>query len=138
PATLRVGAAYLLPSEKTRVSGAYQGKLDDGVMGGGWKRQLSAGAEHRVSGMVQARGGLASDLAGAWMAAGGVSVGPINFGLARTSEPGEGARAGEWVATFGLSYRTGVSLGDYDYLKVPGAVLKPEHQRLRDRANGRQ
>jgi hypothetical protein len=132
PATLRVGAAYLLPGEKTRVSGAFQGALDEGTLGGGWKRQLSAGAEHRVSTLVQARGGVASDLGGGWMAAGGVSLGPINLGLARTTEPGEGARAGQWIATFGLSMRSNVSLGDYDYLKEPGAVLKPEHQRLRD------
>ena len=114
PATLRTGASYALPSGGTRVSGAFQAALDDGRLSGEWRRALSGGVEQRVYRSVAARAGAASDLGGAWMLSGGVSLGPIHLGLARTNEPvGERFGGGSgWVATFGLGTRTHSSLDD--------------------------
>ena len=115
PATLRAGVAYTLPSEKTRVSGAFQGALDDGRLSGEWSRSLAAGVEHRFTRLFQTRAGVASDLSESWMVSGGLSFGPIHVGLARTSEPlGERFGGGSgWTATFGLGMRTNTSIGDY-------------------------
>jgi hypothetical protein len=104
PPTLRLGAAYALSGERTRVSASYQGALDDGALSGGWRRQLSAGVEHRL-GLVSLRAGAGTDAGGAWMAAGGASVGPLQLGVARTSEPDGDARASGWTFTFGLTAR---------------------------------
>ncbi|HEX6746295.1 MAG TPA: DUF5723 family protein [Longimicrobium sp.] len=104
PPTLRLGAAYALPGERTRVSASYQGALDEGALAGGWRRQLSAGVEHRL-GLVSVRAGAGTDAGGAWMAAGGASVGPVQLGVARTSEPAGSARASGWTLSFGLTAR---------------------------------
>jgi hypothetical protein len=104
PPTLRAGVAYALPGERTRLSASYQGALDDGALSGGWRRQLSAGVEHRL-GFAALRAGAGTDAGGAWMAAGGASLGPVQLGVAHTSEPSGSARASGWTLTFGLAAR---------------------------------
>jgi len=104
PATVRAGVAYALPSEKTRLTASYQGALDAGTLDGGWRRRLSAGVEH-TRGIVSLRTGAGTDASGAWMLAGGVSAGPLQLGVARTSEPRESARSSGWTLAFGLTAR---------------------------------
>jgi len=104
PATLRAGAAYTLASEKTRLTASYQGALDDGALGGGWRRRVSAGVEH-TRGILALRAGAGTDVAGGYMVSGGLSAGPLQLGLARTSEPRESARSSGWTFAFGLTAR---------------------------------
>jgi hypothetical protein len=104
PATLRLGAAYAA-SERTQVTAAYQGALDDGSLSGGWRRQLSAGVEHSRGKLLALRAGAGTDVSGAWMLSGGVGVGPLQLGAARTSEPQGSARASGWTFALGLSTR---------------------------------
>jgi hypothetical protein len=104
PATLHAGVAYALPGEKTRVSASYQGALDDGALSAGWRREISAGAEHRM-GLVTLRAGAGTDGAGALMLAGGAGLGGLHLGVAHTSEPNGSARASGWTFAFGLSGR---------------------------------
>lgn len=101
PTTLRLGAAYAA-SQRTHVTAAYQGALDDGTLSGGWRRQLSAGVEH-TRGVLAVRGGAGTDVSGAWMLSGGVGVGPLQLGAAHTSEPVDGARASGWTFALGLT-----------------------------------
>jgi hypothetical protein len=104
PATVRAGVAYSLPSEKTRLTASYQGALDAGTLDGGWRRRLSAGVEHS-RGALSVRTGAGTDASGSWMVAGGFSAGPLQLGLARTSEPRESARSSGWTFAFGLTAR---------------------------------
>lgn len=104
PPTLKAGAAYAA-TPRTHVSAAYQGALDEGRLGTAWRRQLSAGVEH-TRGLLGVRTGVGTDLSGALMLAGGVSVGGIHLGLAHTSAPVDGSgRSSGWTASFGLSAR---------------------------------
>jgi hypothetical protein len=104
PATVRAGAAYVLPSQTTRLTASYQGALDDGTLDGGWRRRLSGGVEH-TRGVLSLRTGAGTDVSGAWMVSGGVSVGALQLGLAHTSEPRESARSSGWTLAFGLTAR---------------------------------
>jgi len=104
PATVRAGVAYTLPSEKTRLTASYQGALDQGALDAGWRRRLSGGVEH-TRGIVSLRAGAGTDASGAYMLSGGFSAGPLQLGLARTSEPRESARSSGWTLAFGLTAR---------------------------------
>lgn len=104
PATLRAGAALELAGGRTRVAAAYQDVLTAGRMGGGWQRAASVGVEQRVP-LATLRAGAATDLDGRAMLSGGVSLGPLHLGLARTSGGGPSGNAGGWTATFGLATR---------------------------------
>ncbi|HET7231506.1 MAG TPA: DUF5723 family protein [Longimicrobium sp.] len=104
PATVRAGVAYSLPSEKTRLTASYQGALDEGSLDGGWRRRISGGVEH-TRGIISLRAGAGTDASGSYMLATGFSAGPIQLGLARTSEPRESARSSGWTFAFGLTAR---------------------------------
>jgi hypothetical protein len=104
PATVRAGVAYSLRSEKTRLTASYQGALDAGTLDGGWRRRVSAGVEH-TRGALSVRTGAGTDASGSWMVAGGFSAGPLQLGVARTSEPRESARSSGWTIAFGLTAR---------------------------------
>lgn len=104
PATLRAGAAYELAGGRTRVAAAYQGTLTDGRMASGWERAASVGVEQRVP-FATLRAGAATDLDGRAMLSGGLSLGPLHLGLARTTGGGQTGNASGWTATFGLATR---------------------------------
>lgn len=106
PATLKAGVAWRNPSSRTQVAAQYTDALTAGRLGGAWERQLSLGVEQKVP-VTTLRAGIATDLAGARMLTGGLTLGPVQLGLGRVNETLDGGirRAG-WVATFGLSMRT--------------------------------
>lgn len=106
PTTLRAGVAWRNPETKTHVAASYQDALTGGRLGGAWERQLSLGVEQKVP-VTTLRAGISTDLGGARMLTGGLTLGPVNVGLGRVTEPLDGGveRKG-WVATFGLSMRT--------------------------------
>ncbi|HEV7589745.1 MAG TPA: DUF5723 family protein [Longimicrobium sp.] len=107
PATLRVGAAYLA-TPRTHLTAAYQGALDNGTLSGGWRRQLSGGVEHGVGRLLALRAGAGTDVGGAWMLSGGAGLGPLQVGVARTSEPRGSARSSGWTFALGFTARGGV------------------------------
>ena len=105
PATLRAGAAYALRSGTT-VGAAFQKELDeDTPFGGLWNQQLSLGVQQRLP-IVTLRAGLATDMEDGSILSGGLSLGPVQLGVARVSTgSGDEERSG-WIATFGLGGRS--------------------------------
>ena len=105
PATLRLGAAWAPAGGRTRLAAGYQDALTSGGMGGGWARAASLGVEQRIP-FVTLRAGAATDLDGGAMLSGGLSLGPVHLGLARTSGTGSG---GGWIASLGLATQGGAT-----------------------------
>jgi hypothetical protein len=104
PATLRVGADYAA-TRRTHLTAAYQGALDDGALSGGWRRQLSGGVEYTRGRLLSLRAGAGTDVGGAWMLSGGAGLGPLDLGVARSSEPRGSARSSGWTFALGLTAR---------------------------------
>lgn len=105
PATLRVGAAWK-PLKGTEVGTAYQSNLTEGRMSGWWDRSASVGIQQKLP-LVTVRGGYASNLEDGRMVTGGLSLGPLQLGLARVDDgTTDGAARTGWLMTFGVSTRT--------------------------------
>lgn len=104
PSQLRLGAAFRA-SPWTTVAASYQGNLEDSRITGLWNEQAAVGVQQGLPFLpiVSVRAGLASNLEDGSLLSGGLSVGPINFGVARIDSGDE--RAG-WIATFGLTARS--------------------------------
>lgn len=106
PSTLRLGTAYALPETGTQLGASYYGTLSGGVLKGMWDRALSVGVQQSLP-WITARAGLATDLDGASMISGGLSLGPVELGVARLAAPGsESLRRRGWVGAFGLNVGT--------------------------------
>jgi hypothetical protein len=105
PMTLRVGAAYTLRTATT-VGVQYQSRLEDSPVSGMWENQLSVGWQQKLP-IVTLRAGIATDLADANLLSGGLTLGPIQLGVARLS--GAGERHG-WVYSFALSGRSDTTM----------------------------
>jgi hypothetical protein len=108
PMTLRAGAAYQLRG--TTFSTAFQKELDeDTPFGQLWDQQVSVGVQQRLP-VITLRAGLATDLEDGSMLSGGLSLGPIQLGIARiVTGTGDEERDG-WIATFGLGGRSDTTL----------------------------
>jgi hypothetical protein len=109
PMTLRAGAAYRVGSGTT-LSTAFQKELDDdSPFGQLWSQQLSVGVQQRLP-IVTLRAGLATDLEDGSVLSGGLSLGPIQLGVARiTTGSADDQRSG-WIATFGLGGRSDTTM----------------------------
>jgi hypothetical protein len=108
PAVLRAGAAYALRTGTT-VAAGFQSELDDSPAGALWDQQLSLGIQQRIP-IVTLRAGFATDMEDGTLLSGGLSLGPIQLGVARlTSGSGDAERSG-WIATFGLGGRSDPSM----------------------------
>jgi hypothetical protein len=105
PMTLRVGGAYSLATATT-VGVQYQSQLEDSPVSGLWENQLSVGVQQKLP-IITLRAGLATDMADSNMLTGGLTLGPIQLGVARLS--GAGERNG-WVYTFALSGRSDTTM----------------------------
>lgn len=104
PAVLRVGAAFQTATGTT-VAAGYHEELETNAFSGLWSRQASLGVQQRIP-LVTLRAGVASDLSDGTMLSGGLSLGPLQLGVARVSA-GAGAEKREgWVATLGLAGRS--------------------------------
>ena len=101
PMTLRVGAAYSI-RDVTTFGVQYQSQLEDSPLGGLWDNQLSVGWQQKLP-IVTLRAGVATDGADANLISGGLTLGPIQLGVARLT--GADERNG-WVYSFGLSGRS--------------------------------
>ncbi len=102
PTVLRAGAAWK-PSEATDLGVAYETKLSDGRLGGRWDRTLSAGLQQKVL-FLRVRGGYSTNLEDGQVLSTGVSLGPLQLGVAKiTDGTFEDAERRGYIATFGLS-----------------------------------
>lgn len=105
PATLNAGAAWVIAGGRTRLAASYRDVLTAGRMVGGWDRAAAFGVEQRIP-VVTLRAGAATDLDGRAMLSGGLSLGPLQLGVARTTGGAQGADGSGWTASFGLSARS--------------------------------
>jgi uncharacterized protein DUF5723 len=105
PRTLRAGAAFE-PRPGTLLSAAYQGALADSRVTGLWDRSLGVGVQQRLS-IVSARVGASTNLDSGTLLSGGLSIGPLNLGLAHVTDgsPTNADRSG-WIATLGFGTRS--------------------------------
>ncbi|HEX8274675.1 MAG TPA: DUF5723 family protein [Longimicrobiaceae bacterium] len=105
PTTLRLGAAWTLPSGTT-LTGAYHDDLTEGRLAGRWSTLAGVGLQQKLP-VGTVRVGWSSDLEEGSILGGGVTLGPIDLAVARLttgSEQGDASRNG-YVGSFGLSVR---------------------------------
>lgn len=108
PTVLRAGAAYRLGTGTTLAAG-FQTELDDSPAGALWDQQLSLGVQQKIP-LVTLRAGFATDMEDGTLLSGGLSLGPIQLGVAKiTTGAGDDERSG-WIATFGLGGRSDTTM----------------------------
>jgi hypothetical protein len=108
PTVLRAGAAYRLGTGTTLAAG-FQTELDESPAGALWDQQLSLGVQQKIP-LITLRAGFATDMEDGTLLSGGLSLGPIQLGVARvTSGTGDDERSG-WIATFGLGSRSDTTM----------------------------
>lgn len=105
PTTLRLGASLALATGTT-LTAAFHDALSEGRLSGRWDRLAGAGVQQKLP-VGTVRLGLSSDLEDGSILGGGVTLGPVDLGVARltTGEDGGSSRNG-WIGSFGLSVRT--------------------------------
>lgn len=106
PTTLRLGAAWTLPTGTTTLTGAYHDDLSEGRLAGRWSTLAGVGLQQKLP-VGTVRVGWSSDLDEGSILGGGVTLGPIDLGIARLttgSETDDASRNG-YVGSFGLSVR---------------------------------
>jgi hypothetical protein len=108
PATLQAGAAWTSRGGRTVVAASYRDVLTSGRMAAGWERAAAFGVEQRIP-LVTLRAGAATDLDGRSMLSGGLGLGPLQLGVARTTGDVDGTESGGWTASLGLSARSGTA-----------------------------
>ncbi|HYJ77971.1 MAG TPA: hypothetical protein VEW03_00010 [Longimicrobiaceae bacterium] len=105
PSVLRLGAAWE-PRPSMVVAAAYQGNVANSRIGGMWDQSLGVGWQQRFS-FVSLRAGVATDLEDGGLLSGGITLGPLNLGLARVHDGDvDGRPRTGWVATASLSARS--------------------------------
>jgi hypothetical protein len=108
PTVLRAGAAYRLGTGTTLAAGFHTG-MGDSPVGALWDRQISLGVQQKIP-FVTLRAGLATDMDDGTLLSGGLSLGPLQLGVARISSgSGNDERSG-WIATFGLAGRSDTTM----------------------------
>ncbi|HEX8394785.1 MAG TPA: DUF5723 family protein [Longimicrobium sp.] len=109
PATLRVGGAYVLPT-RTTIGAQYQSELGDASpVSALWRNQLSLGVQQKLP-IVTLRAGVATDGESGSMLSGGISLGPIQFGIARLHTGKNDDERNGWVSTISLSGRSDTTM----------------------------
>ncbi len=105
PATLDAGAAWQ-GSRGTTLSASYRDRLGQGRLSGEWKSMAGVGIQQKLP-LITLRAGYASNLDGGAMSTGGLSLGVLQFGIAKVDH-GEASRAARtgWIGTFGIGVRT--------------------------------
>jgi hypothetical protein len=101
PTTATVGLAWR-PAARTDLVAAYADDLTDGRLGGAWTRRLGIGVQQGYW-LLSARAGFAANLDGEQMFTGGLSIGPVNLGVARVEGDRDGTARSGWIGVFGLS-----------------------------------
>jgi hypothetical protein len=108
PTVLRAGAAYRLGTGTTFAAG-FQTELDDSPAGALWDQQLSLGVQQKIP-LITLRAGFATDMEDGTLLSGGLSLGPIQLGVARVTSGSGGDERSGWIATFGLGGRSDTTM----------------------------
>ncbi|MBB4635738.1 DUF5723 family protein [Longimicrobium terrae] len=109
PTTLRVGGAYVLPT-RTTIGASYTSELGDASpVSALWRNQLSLGVQQKLP-IITLRAGVATDGESGNMLSGGVSLGPIQFGIARLHTGKDNDERNGWVSTISLSGRADTTM----------------------------
>jgi hypothetical protein len=105
PTTLNLGVA-LRATGWTHLAASYSEDLTDGTLRGAWPRMVGVGVQQRLP-VSTLRLGAAGNLDGGSMLTGGLTLGPVDLGVARFEDRADvtGVRSG-WMGVFGLSART--------------------------------
>lgn len=104
PTVARLGADWR-PTTATTIGTIYESHLGSGYLAGRWDSTLGVGLQQKL-GFAALRAGYASNLGGGAMVTGGLSLGPLDMGVARLSESGEDGVEGDgWAVTVGISVR---------------------------------
>lgn len=102
PGIARLGLAWA-PAAGTRIAADLHRTFVNGRLGDEWDRRLSFGIQQEYSFLVL-RGGTALANDGGRMISGGLSLGPLDLGVARLHlDRQDGLRSSGWLATFGIS-----------------------------------
>src|SRR5690606_3753931 len=83
PTRATIGVAWQ-PASRTDLVASYSEDLTEGDLGGSWERNLGIGLEQRFW-LFAVRAGAATDTDREHMLTAGVSLGPLDLGLARLS-----------------------------------------------------
>ncbi len=103
PRTLRAGASFqVLPG--TTLAASYTDDLEEGRLSGTWASSIAAGVQQKLP-IGTLRLGLASDMEDATMLSGGLSLGPVQLGIARVNNGGTSNSVDRegFIFSFGLS-----------------------------------
>jgi hypothetical protein len=115
PSTMRLAAAWKSVLG-TDIGVSYREELTESRLGEFWSRSVGAGVQQKVL-FTTLRAGYSTNMEGGMMATGGLTLGPLQLGVARI-EDGEvdGFERAGWIGTFGVSVRTTGSM------RTPGAI----------------
>lgn len=105
PTRARLGVGWQALS-RTHLGVAYQGAVTGGRLAGTWDRMLSVGVQQRIP-LLVLRAGYATNLDDGSMLSGGLSLGPIELGVAKLEDGSyDTATRNGWIGAVGLSIRT--------------------------------
>jgi hypothetical protein len=105
PTTARLGAAWQ-PLARTHLGASYYGAITGGRLSGSWDRMLSLGVQQRIP-VLTLRAGYATNLDDGSLLSGGISLGPIEIGVARLDDGQyDSATRSGWIGAVGLSIQT--------------------------------
>lgn len=101
PTVARLGVAWQ-PTATTWVSGDFHRKITEGRLGDDWDQRFAVGVQQALW-FFKARAGYAAGNDGGSMFGGGLSIGPLDLGVARYQRSEiDDVRTRGWVATWGL------------------------------------
>ncbi|MEX0912167.1 MAG: hypothetical protein WD737_10285 [Gemmatimonadota bacterium] len=101
PAVSRIGVSWR-PASGTHLAADVHHKLTDGRLGDSWDQRVSVGVQ-QVLPIIKLRAGYAVANDGGNMLTGGLSLGPLDIGVARFQLSDlDDVRTRGWIATFGL------------------------------------
>lgn len=104
PSVGRVAAAWQ-PFGRTHLAGSYQKKLTEGRLGDRWEQTAAVGLQQKLP-LITLQAGYATNLDGGSLVSGGLTLGVLQFGVAKVTDAALDAspRSG-WVGTFGVGVR---------------------------------
>jgi hypothetical protein len=105
PSVVRMGASFVLPT-RTTLAVAYRTNMTGGELGAWWDSSMGAGIEQDLR-FLKLRGGYATGTESGNMLTGGLSLGPLELGVAQLLRSDEdGTRQPGTVFSFGVNVRT--------------------------------
>lgn len=100
PTTLRTGLDWKATGG-TNLGLGYEKQLTEGSLASRWEQTASIGVQQRLP-LITVRAGFATDLDQGSMISGGLTLGPMQLGVAKLTESSDGSNRSGWIASFGL------------------------------------